>query len=245
MPLVSRIFLTGCIVSKSDLSTFTEKIVRWKIAKLDISHSFGITGNLDILLDQTLPYLDSLILCDCGLNAKDLRSLTKASLEGRLAELKYLDISENDNLDLRGLFQSGSTWSQLKRLSISLVDEISDYKWLARSVQLGCLRSLEQLRLWTYDDDISSSDTTWRHIEKLEIFILNYHRNVETVISQIADAHAKNRLPALRTVCVMIDAPGIVIDIVTKEAYRLRRYNIDVHVGSITDQMFLSKVGLL
>ena len=74
-------------------------------------------------------------------------SLTKASLEDRLPELKHLDISENNNLDLRDLFENGCTWSQLKRLSISLVDEISDYKWLARSVQLGYLSSLKQLRL--------------------------------------------------------------------------------------------------
>ena len=45
MPLISRILLTGCIVSKSDLSNFTEKMVKWKVSKLDISHSFGIRGN--------------------------------------------------------------------------------------------------------------------------------------------------------------------------------------------------------
>ena len=240
MPLISRILLTGCIVSKPDLRNFTEKIVKWKILKLDISHSLDLTGNLDILLDQTLPYLDSLILCDCGLNARDLRSLAKASLEGRLPELEHIDISENSNLDLRGLFENGCTWSQLKGLSISLVDEISDYKWLTRSVELGCLRSLEQLRLWTHNDSMSYSDTTWRHLEKLEIFILRYHKNVKTVISQIADMYGKDRLPALRTVSVMIDTPEF-----AKEAYRLRQHNINVHVGSIADQMFLSKVGLL
>ena len=41
MPLISRILLTECNVSESDLKNFTEKIVRWKISKLDISHSFG------------------------------------------------------------------------------------------------------------------------------------------------------------------------------------------------------------
>ena len=243
MPLVSRILITGFIVSKSDLGNFTEKIVRWKISKLDISHSFSITGNLDILLDQTLPYLNSLILYDCGLNAKDLRSLTKASLEGRLPGLKHLDISVNDNLDIRRLFQNGSTWSQLKGLSISLVDEISDYKWLARSVELGCLSSLEQLRLWIHDDNLSSSDTTWTHIEKIEIFILNFHRNVRTVISQIDDMYQKDHLPALRTVSVM--TCQYVVGNVTNEACRLRQHNINVHAGSIADQMFLSKVGLL
>ena len=197
------------------------------------------------MLDQTLPYLDSLILCDCGLNPRDLRSLTKASLASRLTELKHLDISENINLDLRGLFENGCTWSQLKRLSISLVDEISDYKWLAGNVQLGCLSSVEQLRLWTHDDNLSSSNTTWRHLGKLEIFILHYHENVKTVISQIADMYRKDRLPALCTVSVMIDAPGSVIDVVIKDAYRLQQHNINVHVGSFADQIFLSKVGLL
>ena len=123
--------------------------------------------------------------------------------------------------------------------------EISDYKWLAGNVQLGCLSSLEQLRLWTNDDNFSSSDTTWRHLEKLEIFILSRHDIVETVISQIADACEKDRLPALRTICVMIDCPGIFVEIYNGKAYRLRQQNFYVHKGSIDDQMFLSNVGLL
>ena len=171
--------------------------------------------------------------------------LARLALEGRLPQLKHLDISENSNLDLRGLFENGCTWSQLKGLSISLVHEISDYKWLARRVQLGCLSSLEQLRLWTYDDNLSSSDTTWRHLEKLEIFIQLNHPNVEKVISQIADMYEKGHLPAPRTVCVMINLPGFAIGGVDGSAYRLRQHNINVHVGRIADQMFLSKVGLL
>ena len=244
MPLISRILLTDCNVSKSDLRNFTEKVVKWKVSKLDISHSCGIRGNLAILLDQDLPYLNTLILFECGLNPQDLRSLTKASLEGRLPQLKHLDISENDKLDLRGLFENGCTWSQLKGLSISLVDEISDYKWLARNVRLGCLSSVEQLRLWTHGDDISSSDTTWSHLEKLEIFVLHFATNTRTVISKIGGVCEEDNFPALRTVCVMIDDLASRSSF-TGEAYRLRRYNINVHVGSIVDQMFLSKVGLL
>ena len=55
--------------------------------------------------------------------------------------------------------------------------------------------------------------------------------------------YEKDHLPALRTVSVLTDTPGLYY--VTKEAYRLRQYNIDVHTGSIVDQMFLSKVGVL
>ena len=46
-----------------------------KLNKLDISHSSGISGNLSVLLRQSFPSLNSLILSDCGLNSQDLCSL--------------------------------------------------------------------------------------------------------------------------------------------------------------------------
>ena len=69
-----------------------------KLHKLYISYSSGITGHLSILLDHSFPSLNSLILSNCGLNSQDLCSLAQASVEGRLPQLKHLDISENTNI---------------------------------------------------------------------------------------------------------------------------------------------------
>ena len=242
MPLISQILLTSCIASESDLSHLTKKIAKWKISKLDISHSSGITGKLSTVFVQTLQYLHTLILSDCGLNAQDVSSLTEASMTGRLPELKHVNLSENKDLDLRGLFDHSYKWSQLESVSISLTDRISDFKWLAGGVQSGCINFLQQLQLWVRDDDIFTCNTTWRHLQKIEIFRQGHSNseNVRTVISHMADAYEKGHLPNLRT--VMIGLVGMVEFSVAEEVSRLRKHNIDVYVGEVREYTFLNKM---
>ena len=75
------------------VTSLVKKLLTWKLEKLDISHSNDVSGNLNVLLSNTLPSLRSLIVTDCGLNKDDLHSLGVANEEGRLPELTYLDIS--------------------------------------------------------------------------------------------------------------------------------------------------------
>ena len=80
------------------LKCLASKVSTWKLEKLDISHNREVGGTLYILASGTLslPVLSSLIVTDCRLNKGDLWSLGVANEKGRLPELKYLDISDNE-----------------------------------------------------------------------------------------------------------------------------------------------------
>ena len=69
-----------------------------RLDKLDISHSSYVTGCLFILVGHSFPSLHTLILRDCRLNSRDLRSLASACTKGRFLELTMLDISHNSNV---------------------------------------------------------------------------------------------------------------------------------------------------
>ena len=69
-----------------------------RLDKLDVSHSSYVTGCLFILVGHSFPSPHTLILSDCQLNSRDLRSLATACTKGRLPELTMLDVSQNSNL---------------------------------------------------------------------------------------------------------------------------------------------------
>ena len=115
---LKSLILHNCITDSSDLSMIARIVSDRRLHKLDISHSSNITGNLSVLLCQNFRSLNSLILCDCGLNSQDLCSLAQASVKGRLPKLKHLDISENRRICITDLFSSSCKWGQLLELNI-------------------------------------------------------------------------------------------------------------------------------
>ena len=96
MPSISSLSLINSVDSVADLS---QKIAKWNICELDISHCLGVTGNLSCLLRTCSTSLNSLILHDCGLNSQDLKSLAQANVQGKLPEPRHLDVSENHGYD--------------------------------------------------------------------------------------------------------------------------------------------------
>ena len=204
MPSISSLSLINSVDSVADLS---QKVAKWNICELDISHCSGITGNVSCLLHTCSPFLNSLILHDCGLNSQDLTSLAQANVEGKLPELRHLDVSENLGYDFRDLFAHGSEWHKLVSLIISL-KECESQKWLAEKVELGCLSRLQKLRLWIFCPcNVKTVDVMWSHLEQFEVFLLNYDCNAKPIMARVANARGEGRLPALRTMSLMIDSP--------------------------------------
>ena len=135
--------LVKCLVKK--LST-------WNLEKLDISHNGEVGGTLYILVSNILPSLKSLIVTNCKLHRDDLLSLGEANEKGRLPELKYLDISDNQTYD-RQVFATGKL-SLLLRAEFRLLQGLivrrcgltqDDLRSLARANAAGKLPGLRHL----------------------------------------------------------------------------------------------------
>ena len=120
-----------------------------RLHKLDVSHSSGIAGSLSTLLCHSFPLLETLILSDCGLNPEDLECLAKASSKGRLPAVKHLDVSYNvfkSSDDLESLFTESCRWKSLVHLNVHGSSN-HWFQFLNDKVRVGCLSSLQELRL--------------------------------------------------------------------------------------------------
>ena len=95
-----------------------------RLRKLDISHSTKISDQLSVLLDKIFPSLTCLILSDCELNSEDLNSLVQANVEGRLLQLSYLDLSNNKEIILVGMFNKACPWNKLLKLNVEGTERI-------------------------------------------------------------------------------------------------------------------------
>ena len=95
LPRLESLTLERFVNSDSDLHVLSKKVRHWRLKKLDITRSSGVTGNLSILLRSSLPLLKTLIVKHCELDSGDLRGLARANAQGYLPELELLDISEN------------------------------------------------------------------------------------------------------------------------------------------------------
>ena len=89
-------------------------------------------------------------MSDCSLTPDDLKVIAKASSEGKLPELKHLDLSQNEDLtdQIEGLFRYGQTWTALQSLNMTQKPvSDKDFRDLMKKVKLGCLGSLTELRV--------------------------------------------------------------------------------------------------
>ena len=154
---LNRLTLHRVIRAEEHLIVLSRSTALVNLHKLDLSHSSCITGNLTTLLCHSFPLLSSLILSDCGLNAQDLCSLALTSVEGRLSELRHLDISDNSHLhgQLNQLFVEGCKWQQLLSLNVES-SSTRCFQYLKLKVKSDCLSSLQELR-FTAEEDISDT----------------------------------------------------------------------------------------
>ena len=174
-----------------------------QLDNLDISHSSGITGNLSMLLCHSFPSLNSLILSNCGLNSQDLCSLAQASIEGRLPQLRHLDISKNRELDghFMCLFKSDCKWGGLLSLDIDQTGPVLGYSGLVHKLATGCFQSLQKLRMSAVTINNLMSDFTvpLKHLNRVELGVTSTQVTGKT-LGNISEAVDKKLLPVLDTI---------------------------------------------
>ena len=172
MPTLTHIKLSNFIRCCEHLELLVSSTVVKSLCKLDVKHTLGVTGKLSRLLGQAFQSLHSLVLSNCGLNSLDLRSLAQAEMDGKLPQLKHLDISHNKQPfgTIDDLSQLGCNWHGLLSMNVEGCSSIS-FPYLNRMVQCGCLGLLEEL-IFSTDVDISkqfSSFVPWPFLQTLHV----------------------------------------------------------------------------
>ena len=85
------------------MEILSDRLSSIRLTKLDLHFSRGFTGSLSVLFSHSFPSLNTLILLGCDLNTNDVQSLTRANVEGKLPELRHLDVSHN-KVEISDLF---------------------------------------------------------------------------------------------------------------------------------------------
>ena len=182
IPKVKSFKLSHC---RLFMNKFRASIEQWTLQVLDISRCSGIEGNLSCLLIETFPCLCTLRLSSCCLNSQDLSSLSSASVDGRLPELKHLDVSRNLACagHLESLFDWGCRWNDLRTLDISQsfirkesprrASLSEDIEVICRKVETGCLDSLEELGFTAYLFEYPKCEQKrqWLCLKKLNVIL--------------------------------------------------------------------------
>ena len=120
VPKLETLVLRGFIISAKELKILSDKLTSLQMTDFDILGSHGFTGNLSVLFTHCLPTLSTLIMSHCGLNSDDVHSLVQAEVEGKLPQLKHLDISENQTFKISDLFTDSAQWNQLTKFVTSV-----------------------------------------------------------------------------------------------------------------------------
>ena len=97
-PKLNSLIARFCCLNRLDLSSLAAANVAGKLpclTTLDLSCNPGISGHISNLLAHCFSHLNVLILRDCRLDEDDLSSVQQANADGKLPQLKLLDISQN------------------------------------------------------------------------------------------------------------------------------------------------------
>ena len=202
VPSLQSLTIHRFIYSMETLYMFTQTPVLTQLYKLDISHSSGVTGVLSILLCHSFPALETLILSDCWLNSDDLRSLAQGNTKGRLPKVKYLDISQNQNIKIERetFFCYAAQWEELHCLKIDGVEGSSD----VFSQQNDCLINLKEIVFHSPGKGIidENSSKRWMNLTKVEMAcVIKDFTN--TVIGFVHNVERGN-LPSLKTIKIHV-----------------------------------------
>ena len=213
LPKLNDLRLQRFVHSSRHLSTVAKSASSSLLQKLDISYSTGITGNLSMLVRERFPSLNSLILCDCGLNSDDLRSLAQANVGGKLPELRHLDISENENTvdHLEHLFYRQCKWEKINSFNIEKqhFKSVKDVKLLARRFTSGCFRALEKLKISSFRQDgvfrrMATPLSNLQHIEtSCDPTIIG------EILNSISEAIEGDLLPVLETITMYLTSQNM------------------------------------
>ena len=172
------------------------------ISKLVIESYIDVHRYLSKLLQQGLFSLNTLILNgfprDSRDRSSDLTDLAQASKEGRLPQLKHLDLCgfKLTPTAFLGLFHDYCSWNELLTLDIRnnyYLDSDFLFNFMTMVQTNGLLGSLQELGI----DSYSSVDTVWSCLEALYLSSCT-----EDELHNISDAVDQGYFPALRTICV-------------------------------------------
>ena len=161
-PKLDKLAFQRFTMSAEKLKILSEKLSSVRLTELNLAISSGLTDNLSVLFTHSFPRLNTLVLNGCKLNANDLQSLAQANVDGKLLELRHLDISENE-VEINDLFTH--SFPRLNTLILGGIDlalkgcsrKARDVQSLARTNVEGKLPQFEHL-------DISHNDNLFAHL---------------------------------------------------------------------------------
>ena len=166
-----------------------------RLTELILHASSGFTGSLSVLFTNSFLRLNTLILGWCELNANDLQSLARANVEGKLPQLRHLNISDKNLYNkISDLFTHSAKWNQLTTLGTT------DGSIL--NVDPEFLTSLEELRLSRSEEN--QFPPVIRCWSGLKTIHLNYDG-----ITCVADGVERGMFPDLTTVKLLCTYPGL------------------------------------
>ena len=112
LPSLKRLSLCGFNYSGEAVQDLAQRLVKWDLVGLCISHGKGISGHLSVLFPQSLPSLTYLRLNSCELTSDDMRCLTETREQGRLPTLERLDVLFNQIKDPE-LWNENEAWKNV------------------------------------------------------------------------------------------------------------------------------------
>ena len=190
-PYVQSVILCNCVLHHE--SSFFPM----ELCKAEFRSCEGLSTYLLKLMQQGFLSLHTLGLTRCDLGAQALSCVAQACMEGRLPELKVLDINRNKitGSEVMHLFAHSCTWSQLLGLDISknLLDKTDGTYFMVRVKTDGLLCHLQQLGIDIY----TNVGTLWPSLR----FLYLPWCATET-LGLIKNDICADLFPALRTICV-------------------------------------------
>ena len=182
---LEKLGFRGFIMSAEPLKILSEKLTSIKLLILNMSGISGFTGRLSVLFTHRFPTLNTLILMNCKLNSNDLQSLAQANAQGKLPQLKHLDITGNYEIEILDLFAHSAHWNQLTNFATSDGNVLN--------VEPEFLTTLEELRLWPdVQSQLPSVRRQWSHLKVIQV--------TKTEVRCIADGVERGMFPSLTTV---------------------------------------------
>ena len=163
-PFLEKLTLGHFITSADQLRTLFCKLAQTKVDYLDLTGSHGVTGSLSVLFANPFPVLHSLVLQDCALNSEDFLSLAQgiSNVQGKLPQLRHLDISQNNNIAItQDLFSHSVKWNQLLTLATDDTNILN--------IGTDKLCSLRELKLPSMESSIKIT-RSWESIQEIDVF---------------------------------------------------------------------------
>ena len=214
-PALTTLILSDCGLKAPDLTILAVAVEQMlpSLCVLDISGT-SVEGCLHLLLTGIFPSLTTLILSYCGLRIGDLTELAEASMEGKLPELRHLDISWN--YSLRDLLQP------LKYVSDKLF--FAAFPKLITLIARGCgldANSLQSLSETGRLQHLMALDLSrnpyisghvfvllYQPLLSLNILILRGYALTSDDMRTLAYANVLNRLPQLMLLDISLNPIG-------------------------------------